>query len=46
MDSDQTGGGRRVMGERRERGKQRNMNRRFVGMDNGRGMTLGVRGTR
>ena len=36
MDSDGRGRGRGVMGERRERGKQRNMNRGLVDTDNGR----------
>ena len=38
------GGGRGVMGERRGRGKSRNMNRGLMGMDNGRMWTGRVKG--
>ena len=33
-----------VMGEKRERGKQRNMNRGLMGMDNMGGLAVGVGG--
>ena len=41
MNSDQRGYRRRIMGERRGRSKQRNMNRGLMGMENG-GLTVGV----
>ena len=34
-DSGEQGRGRRITGERRGRGKSRNMNRGLIGMDNG-----------
>ena len=42
MNSDQRGYRRRIMGERRGRSKQRNMNRGLMGMNNARGLTVGV----
>ena len=35
-------GGRGIIEERRVNGKKRNINRGFMGTDNGRGLTVGV----